>query len=143
MNEIQFSQTKSINCKDAQELVSNLVSFNDTKGPSENHEGLLIIARGYNNKMIGGLRGYTHFEWLFISHLWVDSVYESQGLGSKLMQQGEAVAIERGCNNSHVDTYSFQSLGFYLKKGYEVFGQLENYPPNFSRHFLSKKLTSK
>jgi hypothetical protein len=38
-----------------------------------------------------------------------------------------------------LDTFSFQARPFYEKLGYEVFGQLEDYPRGHSRYFLQKR----
>jgi ribosomal protein S18 acetylase RimI-like enzyme len=35
-----------------------------------------------------------------------------------------------------------QALALYRRLGYTVFGELEDYPPGFSRFFLQKKLGS-
>ncbi|HEY3138703.1 MAG TPA: GNAT family N-acetyltransferase, partial [Blastocatellia bacterium] len=37
------------------------------------------------------------------------------------------------------DTYDFQALGFYQKRGYEVFGLLEGFPTGYRRYFLQKR----
>ena len=55
------------------------------------------------------------------------------------MAAAEGRAIERGCHSSWVDTFSFQAPGFYPKLGYEPFGELD-YPPDFKRVFLQKRL---
>jgi len=48
-------------------------------------------------------------------------------------------ALRRGCHHAWVDT-QFGALGFYQRLGYAVFGQLPDYPPGFTRSFLSKVL---
>lgn len=52
----------------------------------------------------------------------------------------EAAAAARGAESVHVDTYDFQALGFYERNGYEVFGQLDDYPIGHTRFFLRKSL---
>jgi ribosomal protein S18 acetylase RimI-like enzyme len=84
--------------------------------------------------------GYTHWEWLFVSHLWVDERLRGQGWGGRLMARIEEAAVRRGCHSAHLDTFSFQALGFYEKQGYARFGTLPDYPRGESRYFLSKRL---
>ena len=49
-------------------------------------------------------------------------------------------AASRGCFAATLDTHSFEALGFYQKRGYEVFGTLEDYPPGHTKYFLRKRL---
>ena len=63
-----------------------------------------------------------------------------RGVGRELMDRAETRARERGCHSAWLDTFSFQARGFYEKRGYEEFGQLD-YPPDHHRHFMQKRLT--
>jgi ribosomal protein S18 acetylase RimI-like enzyme len=119
-------------------LIHNLVSYNDTQAEKENWRGLGIFIRDEMGKMAGGLHGYTHWGWLFISHLWVAEELRGQGYGTRLVTLAEEEASRRGCQHAHLDTYDFQALGFYQKLGYEVFGVLEDYPSGHTRYFLQK-----
>jgi hypothetical protein len=42
-------------------------------------------------------------------------------------------------DNIHLETTSFQALDFYLKNGYEVFGQLEGKPAGHTWYYLKKE----
>ncbi|MEH2166604.1 MAG: hypothetical protein V7K41_08010 [Nostoc sp.] len=52
----------------------------------------------------------------------------------------EQEAVNRGCLNVYVFTYSFQAPEFYQHLGYEVFGELADFPPGHRRYFLKKNL---
>jgi hypothetical protein len=36
-------------------------------------------------------------------------------------------------------TFDYQAKDFYMKQGYEIFGVLENCPPNHNLYFLRKR----
>jgi len=60
--------------------------------------------------------------------------------GSRLMDNAEAYARERGCHSVLLDTHSFQARPFYEGRGYEVFGTLDDFPKGHKRFYLKKKL---
>lgn len=121
-------------------IVDRLVEFNRGKVQAEEYRPLAVVALGTDSQTIGGVRGYTHWRWLFVSHLWVREEDRHNGIGSALLSRLEEAARERGCRGSHLDTYSFQSRSFYERLGYEVFGTLQDYPPGHARYFLRKSL---
>jgi hypothetical protein len=46
----------------------------------------------------------------------------------------------QGGRHVFLDTFSFQAPGFYLKHGYEVFGELPGFPAGHTRFYLKKAL---
>jgi len=42
--------------------------------------------------------------------------------------------------HAHLDTFSFQAPDFYQQRGYQVFGQLDDFPPGHRRYYLTKEL---
>ena len=92
------------------------------------------------DRIVGGLIGHTNWEWLFIEVLSVATHLRSRGYGKLLMEKAEAIARTRGCVGAWVDTYTFQSPGFYERLGYHIFGTLPHYPGAEQRIFLTKML---
>jgi GNAT superfamily N-acetyltransferase len=127
---------------DIDALIRSLVSYNNTQAEKENWQPLAIFIRDDQGELVGGLYGYTHWGWLFISHLWVAASLRGQGYGTKLVTQAEQEAARRGCRHSFLDTYDFQGLDFYLKLGYELFGFLDDFPKEHKRYFLHKRALS-
>jgi GNAT superfamily N-acetyltransferase len=125
---------------DINTLIHNLVSYNDTQVEVENWQRLAIFIRDGRGEMFGGLCGYTHWGWLFISHLWVAESIRGQNYGKELVNRAERQAAKRGCHHAYLDTYDFQALGFYQKLGYDVFGSLGDFPTGHTRYFLKKHL---
>jgi ribosomal protein S18 acetylase RimI-like enzyme len=73
--------------------------------------------------------------------LYVPDLLRGQGFGSRLLRQAEEEASRRGCTGAWLDTFSFQAPDFYRRRGYTVFGAIEDYPPGHRRYFLRKSLT--
>ena len=90
--------------------------------------------------MLGGLLGETYWGWLYVETLYVSDELRGQGWGTKLLAEGEAEALRRGCRAVHLDTMSYQALPFYEKLGYTVWGTLENFIDGHDRYFLQKQL---
>ncbi|GAA4840281.1 GNAT family N-acetyltransferase [Actinomycetospora corticicola] len=94
----------------------------------------------HDDGLVGGIAGYTHFSWLFVQQLWVDGSRRGTGLGSALLRAAEDEARRRECRGVWLDTYSFQARPFYEAHGYEVFGEIADYPPGHAKYFLKKAL---
>ncbi len=102
---------------------------------------LALMARDEQGKLVGGAYGYVNWTWLDISLIWVEEEQRGTGLGASLLLGLEEAGRERGCLHSHLDTFSYQARPFYEAHGYEVFAQLEDYPPGHQRFFLRKTLS--
>ena len=99
-----------------------------------------LFLRDENGEIAGGALGNTWGLWLYVSELWIDPPLRGKGYATKLMSVIEQIAIERGCVNSYLDTFSFQARPLYEKIGYRVFGTLENHPKGHSHYLLKKSL---
>ncbi|WP_196884922.1 GNAT family N-acetyltransferase [Aureivirga sp. CE67] len=94
-------------------------------------------------EIIGGvLGGIGYWNGLEIKILWVEENYRKEGIGSKLLKHIENIAKEKGATISMLDTFNFQAKDFYLKNGYQIFGEIDNFPEGHQRVYLSKKLNS-
>jgi ribosomal protein S18 acetylase RimI-like enzyme len=56
------------------------------------------------------------------------------------MDAAEAFAVERGAFAATLETHGFQAPNFYTKRGYGVFGRLDDYPPGHAKLFPRKRL---
>ena len=108
---------------------------------SRNFKPLAIFLRDTEGKVVAGLQGHTHWEWLQIKLLWVAPHLRSQDIGTRLMREAEERARSRGCRGAVVDTFSFQATGFYEKLGYARFGSVDDFPHEHKRIYFSKLLT--
>lgn len=117
-----------------------LTAFNDSIVGSSPLVELMVAAYDETKTLLGGIKGHTHRGWLYVGWLWVSDESRNSGVGSHLMRLAEQEAKKRGCHGSYLNTFSFQALDFYKKQGYEVFGELNNFPKGHSRIFLKKNL---
>jgi GNAT superfamily N-acetyltransferase len=117
-----------------------LSRFNHPYAGDDSYTPISIFLRDENGAVIGGLLGGTYWGWLHIDILWLDDSLRRQGYGSKLLALAEDEGRRRGCKNAHLDTMSFQALGFYQKHGYTVWGTLEGIPEGHDRIYLRKTL---
>ena len=99
-----------------------------------------LFLKNQRGETMGGLLGSIWGGWLRISYLWTDEAVRGGRWGTELMDRAEAYARERGCHSAELDTHSFQARPFYEKRGYEVFGTLDDYPKGHKSFFLKKKL---
>jgi ribosomal protein S18 acetylase RimI-like enzyme len=124
-----------INC-----LYNSLFAYNRAITKRNDYVAVTLCLRDEAKSILGGLLGETYWDWLHIQVLWVREDLRGRGWGNHLLAAAEAEAVERGCHNAYLETFSFQALEFYRKNGYVVFGQLENFPPAEIRYFIRKKL---
>lgn len=126
---------------DAKLIFDGLKRYNrqQTERPYDRRD-LIVTAKDESGTLLGGLVGYTNWDWLYVDLLWADDGQRHAGLGSRLMRAAEEEAVRRGCRWSRLYTYDFQAPGFYRKLGYEVWAELEGYPPGHTQIWLRKAL---
>ena len=122
-------------------VVNALVAYNDKSvGPSNFQPLAILINDPVTGEPAGGLWGKTAYNWCFVELFVVPEQFRGQDIGSKVLAQAEDIARARGCIGLWLDTYWFQARSFYEKQGYEVFGELPDYPRGGPRYFLKKSL---
>lgn len=123
-------------------ITEELIHFNLERAPITTDYYNIPIAYVVKKegKVVGGIIGKIYRACLAIDILWLDESVRKTGLGRKLMARAEKVAVEESCLFIHLDTFSFQALGFYEKLGFKVFGVLEGYPDDVKRYYLKKDL---
>ena len=126
---------------DISAVAGPLLAFNEANGPSNPDSGkLAVLLKNEAGTVIGGLFGWINCSWLHVELLAVPEELRRTGLGTRLLGEAETAAKARGCIGAWLDTYSFQAPDFYLRNGYEAFGELKDHPPGANRIFLRKSL---
>jgi GNAT superfamily N-acetyltransferase len=93
-----------------------------------------------SSEPVGGLVGRMNGGWLAIELLFVPETFRGMGLATKLIAMAEDEARRQGCHSAWIDTLNPKALQLYQRLGYEIFGELKDYPVGGSRVFLQKKL---
>jgi len=127
--------------KPAWEVIGGGISDYNTQQAGEDHgKNLCFVLQTPEGEVIGGVIGATHWDWLYINLMWLRDDLRGKGYGKELLALAEEEARQRGAKQSYLDTFSFQAPGFYEKQGYEVFGQLDDFPTGHQRFYLKKTL---
>jgi GNAT superfamily N-acetyltransferase len=100
-----------------------------------------FLVRDETGEVLGGLLGEIWAAWLHVRTLALAAPARRRGFGTELMKRAELYAVERGCTDAFLDTFSFQARPFYEKLGYRVFGMLENHPVGHQHYFMTKQLS--
>jgi GNAT superfamily N-acetyltransferase len=141
---LRFVLTETLCPEDRSWVHEQIKAFNDRV--SRHHRAIRpvgprpldILVRDDKNEIVGGLIASTYWGWLDIDDLWVTENLRGQGLGRRLLRMAEEEARARGCSRAKLRTFSFQARGFYEKEGYRVVGELEDYPPGETFHWMRK-----
>ena len=81
---------------------------------------------------IGGLTATRDFDSIYIDYFVVEKEYRKSGIGRKLLLRLEEIAKEKNVKRIMLNTYSFQSPGFYEKIIDPVFINYKHY------HFIKE-----
>lgn len=100
--------------------------------PTETEERFGFVALE-DSKFIGcsSALAYKHAEgyanWCFLSDLFVEEPYRKHGLGRDLLARLEQRLGHIGAKYIYTWTASYEAPGFYVKQGYDVFTELDDW----------------
>jgi len=90
--------------------------------------------------IVAGISGWTWGDCCELQSLWVDPSLRGGGLATRLLAAAEAEAAARGCKQTVHFTYDFQARALYEQSGYEVVGQVEDFPSGSGALWFRKRL---
>lgn len=114
--------------------------FNAQQAGDDSGTYICFAVQSPGGEAVGGLIGVVHYAWLLIQLMYLPEDLRGQGYGSRLLALAEDEARQRGAAHAYLDTFSFQALEFYRKHGYQVFGELQDFPKGHTRYFMTKNL---
>lgn len=101
---------------------------------------LAAAVRDEAGEPIAGLTGNVLGPYFYVARLWVAGTHRGKGLGRALMESAERRAAAMGATTAYLNTFGFQSPGFYEGLGYTTFAQLEGPTEDENRYFMNKPL---
>lgn len=114
--------------------------FNIQQAGDDHGKQLCFVLYSPSREVAGGLIGETHWDWFYINLMFIKEELRGQGFGHRILTLAEDEARRRGAKHAYLDTFSFQAPEFYKKHGYQVFGELRDFPPGHQRYYLTKQL---
>ena len=138
--EFTISLTDSPDPADVEVIKQGLESYDALQGAVVDWVPLALFVRSTDGLIVAGLTGSTYWGYLYVGRLWTDDRFRNNGLGSRLLATAEQEAQRRGCHSVHLMTGSFNALPFYQKRGYTVFGELQDMPIAHTQYFMNKKM---
>lgn len=115
-------------------------SYNKQQAGDNKFQRLCFSLQTPEQEIVGGMLGEIYWGWFYIDLLWVEEALRGCGYGHRLLARAEDEARRRGAKHAYLDTFSFQAPDFYKQHGYQLFGELQDFPPGHQRYFLKKQL---
>ncbi len=117
-----------------------ITDYNTQRAGDDQGQNLCFVLQSPDKEIVGGVIGATHWNWFYINLMWIKEELRGRGYGRRLLTLAEEEARKRGAKHAYLDTFSFQAPGFYQKYGYQVFGELSDFPEGHQRYYLTKQL---
>ena len=119
-------------------LEDRLYEFNSETTRIRDAQGLAILVRADEERIVAGISGHTWGGCCEIRQFWVEDKLRGQGLGTRLLRAAEEEARRRRCRQIVLTTHSFQAPEFYERRGFQVIAAVDDYPQGH-RHLLLRK----
>lgn len=101
---------------------------------------LNLIATDFQQQWIGGITAEVYWGWVEINKFWFSQEFRGKGIGGQLLVKAEETAKQMGATKALLTTYDFQARSFYEARGYQVVGEIKDYPPGSCYFTMVKTL---
>lgn len=113
--------------------------YNEQQAGDSTAQHLCFVLQVPDQEIVGGVIGATYWDRLHVDLMRIKDEFRGRGYGHRLLTLAGDEARQRGAKKAFLDTFSFQAPDFYKQHGYEVFGELADFPPGHQRYFLTKQ----
>lgn len=137
---LSLTVTDSADPADVEAIGRELTAFNDADVGPSGRRPVVVLVRDEAGDLKAGVSGYTAWGWLYVQWLFVAPDLRGQQMAGKMLTAAEDEARRRGCHGAFIDTFNPAAETAYRRQGYEIFGELPDFPPGRRRLFLQKKL---
>ena len=121
-------------------LAERIYEFNSKATGRFDGESFSATRRDESGVIRAGISGYTWGGCCYVSYLWVEERERGNGLGTALLLTAEEHARAKDCVVLFVSSHSFQSPGFYERKGYKLQAVVHDHPVGHTNIFFAKRL---
>ena len=109
-------------------ITTGLKDFNKEFGTEDHSNQIAIVAKDDSGQIAGGAVCSLQYTSCYIHLFWLQAGSRGKGLGRAVFEALVQECTEYGVKDIFLDTFSFQSTGFYESLGFECVGCLRNYP---------------
>jgi GNAT superfamily N-acetyltransferase len=124
----------------AQRLIDAIGEFNlKATGIAEFHE-MLTVETDSDGELLAGLYGWSWGGTCWIEALWVREDTRRAASGAGWWPRRRNTQRRHGCTQLALDTHTFQARSFYERHGFEIVGELTDYPKGHSELLFRMQL---
>ena len=135
-----FEPVAEPNPEDLESLRNGLRAYNESKIGKYKDKKIALFVKNDQKKVVAGIYATLLWDWIHIEWLWVSEELRGKGTGSRLINQIEEYALKNDIHRFLLETGSFQALDFYIKNGFEIFGEIKDMPPGHISYYLKKEI---
>jgi len=136
--------TTSPDQADLDVMSDGIKSFNQQHLPDEvvfePDTRFAVFARNAAGKVVGGIRANGYWNYCLLELVWISHEARGMRIGTQLMAAVEDHCRALGFEYIRTETVSFQAKPFYEKLGYDVYGELADFPKGHTTYCLVKRL---
>jgi len=135
---IEINRFNSVDDSVKKIVWDGLRSYNDTFYVRNQMDFSVTVQ--IDDKIVAAAIGESKYEWLIIQYFYVEDKFRKNGIRSKILKEIVEIAKDRNCKGIHLDTFEFQARDFYVKQGFNVFGEIDDHPSGYKRYFMKMSI---